>query len=181
MYVNVRAIIEGGDAADPRILIQTRTKPGEGRRCLELPGGRLEEYESMLEGLKREVLEETGLTVTAIEGLDDKLDTDAGETNVECLRPFAVYQTTKGPVDSMGVYFRCRAEGDLLQEGDDTAEIRWIGLAELEELASRQPDAFCWVDRAGVLFYLAHRRQELSAGGSVNDTGWRRGGPANTH
>lgn len=53
MYVNARAIIEQGSDEERMILIQVRNKPHEGRKWLELPGGRVEEFESLVGALKR--------------------------------------------------------------------------------------------------------------------------------
>lgn len=120
MYVNARAIVEHDVGGISMILIQVRNKPYEGGKWLELPGGRVEEFESLVSALKREVVEETGLEVTFIEGINTRLETRSADAKVECLAPFAVYQTLKGPVESMGVYFLCRAEGKLLGVGDET-------------------------------------------------------------
>lgn len=65
-FVNARAIIERVHRNQPEIILQARTKPGE--ESLELPGGRLELFEPILDGLRREVLEETGLTIVEVEG-----------------------------------------------------------------------------------------------------------------
>ena len=154
MHVNVRAIIERETPEGIEIVIQLRNKPVEGGQWIELPGGRLEEYESFLDGLKREVAEETGLRLTRIEGESTKVDSQGNSTNVECLQSFAVYQTTLGPVDSMGAYFRCRAEGELLAAGDDTLGPRWMLVEELDAWLEREPERFSWIDRAGLLYYL---------------------------
>lgn len=154
MFVNARALIERKTGHDIELLIQTRNKPEEEGSCLELPGGRVEEFESLIEALKREVREETGLAVTEIAGLETKIDTRAKDSNVECLQPFAVYQTTLGPVDSMGVYFRCKAQGNLLDSGDGTENIRWVKIEVLADWLAKDETLFSWVDRAGLLFYL---------------------------
>ena len=154
IFVNVRAIIERSTAEGTEIVIQVRNKPHEGGKWIELPGGRVEEFESLISALRREVREETGLELAQIEGLSAKVDTDSGDTNVECLAPFAVYQTTRGPVDSMGVYFRCKAEGQLLAVGDDTECIQWVSVERLAEWLAADPGKFSWVDRAGLLFHL---------------------------
>lgn len=70
MYVNARAIIERETTAGLEIVLQIRNKPQYDERSLELPGGRLEEYESFLDALTREVHEETGLAVTYIEEVE---------------------------------------------------------------------------------------------------------------
>lgn len=153
-YVNARAFIERCINGTTEIVIQTRNKKNE--QALELPGGRLELYEPILEALKREVFEETGLTVVAVEGSETRTDTCGINPHfeVECLRPFAVYQTVRGPVDSTGYYFRCTAEGELLGAGDETTGIRWISVDELAALMADDPLQFSDVDRAGILFYL---------------------------
>lgn len=154
MYVNARAIIEHDVDRISMILIQVRNKPHEGGKWLELPGGRVEEFESLVSALKREVVEETGLEVTFIEGINTRLETRSADANVECLAPFAVYQTLKGPVESMGVYFLCKAEGKLLSVGDETEDIQWMPVLQLAEWMKTSPEKFDWVDRAGLMYYL---------------------------
>ncbi len=154
MHVNVRAIIERETPDGIEVVIQLRNKPVEGGQWIELPGGRLEEYESFLDGLKREVAEETGLRLTRIEGESTKVDSRGELTNVECLQPLAVYQTTLGPVDSMGAYFRCQADGELLAAGDDTLGPRWMPVEQVAAWLEVEPERFSWIDRAGLLYYL---------------------------
>lgn len=162
MFVNARAIIERETPAGVEIVVQIRNKPHEGRKQIELPGGRVNEFESLVEALKREVREETGLELTVINGTETAVETNQVDSNVECLQPFAVYQTTKGPVDSMGVYFRCRAIGTLIATGDETEAIQWAPVQQLAERINTEADTFSWVDRAGLLFYLAQRHNSSS-------------------
>jgi len=157
MYVNARAIIENDIDGTSAILVQMRNKPYEGGQWLELPGGRVDEFESLIGALKREVKEETGLEITSIEGISTRLETDSPATNVECLIPFAVYKTLKGPIDSMGVYFLCRAEGELLKVGDETEDIQWMPVTQVAQWMKTDPEKFDWVDRAGIMFYLRLR------------------------
>lgn len=157
MHVNARALIERTVSSQVELLIQVRNKPYEGSTRLELPGGRVEEFESLVDALRREVREETGLELVQIEGLKTRIVTDWADTNVECLQPFAVYQTLQGPVDSMGVYFRCEAAGELLTAGDETTQMRWVSLPELAVMLEEDPEQFSWVDRAGLAFYLEYR------------------------
>lgn len=157
MHVNARAIIERETSQGCEIVVQIRNKPHEGGKWIELPGGRVEEYESLTHALEREVYEETGLKLIAIEGEDTRVEAASLDTQVECLSPLAVYQTLRGPVDSMGVYFRCKAHGTLLTAGDDTEGAHWIPVVQLRKWLENTPERFSWVDRAGVLFYLSTR------------------------
>lgn len=157
MYVNARAIIEQETDEGIMIVVQVRNKPHEGGKWLELPGGRVEEFESLVSALKREIREETGLEITHIEGISTRMETGSQDANVECLGPFAVYQTLEGPVDSMGVYFLCQATGQLLATGDDTEDIQWLPVQRVVQRMKTNPEKFDWVDRAGLRYYLQHK------------------------
>lgn len=156
MHVNARAIIERETASGTEIVLQTRNKPHEGGTWLELPGGRVEEYESLVAALSREVQEETGLAVTHIEGARGRIEMRGPDSRVECLQPFAAYQTLEGPVDSMGVYFRCQGAGELLPVGHDAFGAQWAPVEQVAAWMEADPARFCWVDRAGLRFYLRH-------------------------
>ncbi|AZN39782.1 NUDIX domain-containing protein [Paenibacillus albus] len=153
--VNSRALIERSINGRMEIVVQTRNKPG-GPQRIELPGGRIEPFESLIKALIREVKEETGLDVTEIEGEDTRIDTVGIDPDfeVECVRPFAMYQTIKGPFDSVGAYFRCKASGELLESGDETKHPRWVDVDQLRRLMSEDPLQFSDVDRAGIMYYL---------------------------
>lgn len=157
-FVNSRAIIEELNNEEIEIVIQTRAKPDSPLK-IELPGGRIEPFESLIQALIREVKEETGLDVFEIEGYDARVDTIGinPEFEVECVRPFAAYQTIKGPIDSVGYYFRCKANGDLLETGDETLDIRWIKISDLNALFHKNPLDFSDVDRAGIKYYLKYQ------------------------
>ncbi len=157
IHVNARAIIERHNATGVEIVLQTRNKSHESAKTTELPGGRLDPYESLLDALKREVKEETGLDVTFIEGHTSRIESTSGDKKVECLRPYAVYQTLEGPVDSMGVYFLCHAEGTLLNVGDETENIMWLPVTQVATMLADNQEQFSWVDQAALKFYLTEK------------------------
>lgn len=130
MYVHARAIIERPGRAGLETLLQTRDKSGQ-RPPLELPGGQVAPLESLIDALRREVREKTGLDLLEIEGEELRLIAAGEQARVECVRPFAAYQTLAGPVASMGLYFRCSAVGQLQPRGDNAKDAQWLDIAEV--------------------------------------------------
>ena len=152
IYVNSRAIIERLNQNKIEVIVQLRTKAGE--MHYEFPGGRIDAYESFFDAVIREVKEETGLDVVRITGRDACICTEEGHTfAMECFAPYVVYQTRQGPVDTMGVYFRCAATGQLLEAGDDTRDIKWVTTEDLRSMLDT-PGMFSDIDRAAALYYL---------------------------
>lgn len=156
MYVNARAIIEREMPKGTEILLQVRYRAGEAR-ALELPGGRLEDFEPILEGLAREVREETGLRVTEILGDTGRTLSSGSGAQVECLVPFFVYQTVAGPVDSTGFFFRCRTEGELTSQGDGAIGHRWVSLVDVARRFQESPQQFDWLTQGALQYYLQWR------------------------
>jgi RimJ/RimL family protein N-acetyltransferase/8-oxo-dGTP pyrophosphatase MutT (NUDIX family) len=159
MYVNARAFVERRGANETEVLVQVRDRPGSGG-VLELPGGTLGEYEPILDGLAREVREETGLEVAEI--LDDVgrvvwhgvLPEGGQGAEYECLRTAFVYQTLRGAIDSIGFFFRCHAEGTLTGQGDLASGHRWLPVSELRRMVETAPQTFSGLSQAALAFYL---------------------------
>lgn len=80
-----------------------------------------------------------------------------GQITVECLKPFCVYQTTQGPVDSIGFYFRCRAEGELLRRGDGSYGHRWVPVKVLAADVAAEPERFSWLTLAVLQHFITCR------------------------
>lgn len=93
-------------------LLLVRRGHDPGRGLWSLPGGRVESDEDDHAAVVRELAEETGLDVipgalvgTVVRG------------------PFTIHD------------YRCRVDGGRLTAGDDAADARWVGTAELTRLA----------------------------------------------
>lgn len=157
-YVNARAIIEREGRGGHEVLLQIRNKPGEAKK-LEFPGGRLEAFESIPDALRREICEETGLTVTRFLSPLHETRGSAPEGDAECLHPSFVYQTLRGPVDSIGFFFRVQAEGKLTGQGDQAERHEWISLHDLRQRFEQRPDDFNWLTRGALTHDL--RLQEI--------------------
>lgn len=87
-----------------------------------LPGGALEVGETLAEGVKREVLEETGLEaepLAMVEVVDRIARDDAGRVQFHYVL----------------VDFLCRVNGGSEACADDAVGLRWAGMDELDEVA----------------------------------------------
>ncbi len=105
--VSVAAVIT--DDHGRALLIQRRDN-----KHWEPPGGVLELAETILDGLRREVAEETGL-------------------DIEPIALTGVYKNM--PRGIVALVFRCRTTGGALAASQEVAAFRWVGLDEIPELA----------------------------------------------
>lgn len=96
------------------------------------------------------------IKVVSIQNEENIVITSAAENkvsfSVESIKPFAAYQTLEGPVDSFGLYFMCEVEGTPLLKGDDTADIHWANIEEIQRLITE--NKFSGVDLPAVLMFL---------------------------
>ena len=110
----VGGIVTGPDGR--LLLIQRGKEPALG--CWSVPGGRVEEDETLIEATMREVLEETGLPVIVGE-LIGTVDRDAPDGSV-----YVIYD------------FACTPAGEVLDvvAGDDADDVGWFTPAEVRAL-----------------------------------------------
>lgn len=140
LYQNPRpatcAVVVDGDQV---MLVRRAVEPRRG--CWDLPGGFLERGEHPVEGLRREMREETGLEIEILEPLGFFLDTypEPGET-------------------TLNFYAIARVVGGRPQPGSDVAEIRWFAR---DALPPDDQIAFA-NNRAALAAWLSGRRHVIS-------------------
>lgn len=126
---NVYALIRNGSGG---VLIQRRWKPQSDPDTLgqwELPGGKWRAGESALDCLNREVLEECGLEVSAVEGRFAR-HTHPGQ-EVETSTPLLLVQMLVGPYTSVLAIYPGFADGQPASRGDGARDACFVDPAEL--------------------------------------------------
>ena len=137
----VAAIIEKIVNNEKYILIQTRQKEdgAETNGMLELPAGKIREYENIFETLRREVKEETGLTITKILGEDNQISNFIKGNEVISYTPYCITQNLSGVYSIILNTFLCEAKGELLTETNESQNIHWIKIKELKKIFKNYP------------------------------------------
>ena len=114
------------------LLVARRAKePAKG--TLDLPGGFADSFETAEEGVAREVLEETGLTVMEARYLFSLPN---------------VYRFSGFDVHTADAFFVCEiADESAISGADDVADLRWVDIADLRPEAFGLHSIRCGVER----------------------------------
>ena len=129
--IGVGAVIISGGRV---LLVRRNTEPLRGE--WSVPGGMLELGETLRDGLRREVLEETGIEVQPGEVLDvfDSIFTDTlGRTQYHYVL----------------IDYLCRPVAGEARAGSDVSDVRWVGAEALPAIGLR--DSLEQVVRKGLL------------------------------
>lgn len=140
----VGGIIEKNINGTDYILIQDRYKDNieTENGLIEIPAGKIREFENIYDCLRREIREETGLEVTYIEGEEEASIYEANGYKVLNYTPFSSSQNLEGTYPIMVQVFICKATGKLKKKSNESLNIRWISLENLKELLVNNKKAF---------------------------------------
>jgi 8-oxo-dGTP diphosphatase len=153
---NVAALVLGEPDLST-VLLQRRDKPGEVvRGRWEVPGGRWRAGESAAEAVRREVEEETGLTVGTISSPTETFEA-APHIGIDVSEPAVVVVGVDGAYPSLHVVIECTARGEPRALSDETAEPTWWPIDGLHEALNDRPDDFVWQSRAILEAWLRRR------------------------
>lgn len=140
----VGGIIEKEHNGDRYILIQERwnnewrNNTKEEMGLIEIPAGKIREFENIYECLKREIKEETGLNVVKIEGEKEAEIVRVNGYEVLNYKPFASSQNLRGSYPIMVQIFICKVEGELLNKSKEAKNMQWISLKDLKEMLNQE-------------------------------------------
>jgi ADP-ribose pyrophosphatase len=140
----VGGIIEKNIDGIDYILIQDRCKDEATLEygLLEIPAGKIREFENIFDCLRREIWEETGLKVINIKGENEAIVLESNGYKVLNYTPFSCSQNIQGTYPIMVQIFICNADGELLNKSNETKNMRWMPLIELKELLENDKSLF---------------------------------------
>lgn len=154
----ISAIVERDTASGKEILIQTRIAKYDKlyQGTIEIPAGRIEAFENVKETIIREVKEETGLDVIKIiPDPSGKIYTTSRNDKSIVFNSYCCQQLLKGNIPWIGFVFVCKVkDGKLRPAEGETKDLRWIKLAELQDIIKNSPDSIFTLQLPVLDFYL---------------------------
>lgn len=137
-------ILEKEIEGEKHILLQDRIKENAPLEAglIEIPAGKIRAFENIYDCLRREIKEETGLDMVSIDGEDRAQIVEANGYRVLSYTPFHSSQNLTGSYPIMVQTFLCQVQGRLLQETNETGNLRWVSLGSLETLLKREEGRF---------------------------------------
>lgn len=136
----IRAIVENSDGSGS-ILLQRRSNPEEAVfGLLELPGGTWRAGEAPGDAISREVLEETGVTLTEVAGITvDNLDS---RRSIATVTPLAVIAGARGAFPAIHVIVVAAGTGTPTPRDGESFDVRWWTIDSVRAVSVDRPEEF---------------------------------------
>ena len=135
----VGAIIEKDINGVKHILVQKRQKNNGENGLIEMPAGKIRDFENIFDALKREVKEETGLKITNIIGEDYQIIKTGSYSTID-FSPFCITQNLAGGYSLILFTFICKGEGKIYKKSDESSDIHWLEADKLRLLFEKYPE-----------------------------------------
>lgn len=161
------AIIEKEINGKIHILLQTRIKKDREHEngLLEIPAGKIREFENIYDCLRREIKEETNLDLTYIKGESNAEIIKQNNYKVLNYNPFCCAQNIGKEYPILVNIFLCKAKGILKSNKAETKNLKWVKITKLIELLKTKKDRFYTMHISTLNKYLNYRKSNKSLGG----------------
>lgn len=142
----VSAIIEKTENNIKYIFLQTRWKPITSPNysgLLEIPAGGIESYEEVVDAIKREVKEETGLDIVKIiDNYNGNIEENINGDKAKVFKPFLCQQmlSSNGGLPWIGFVFRCEVQGTITIDLTEAKDPIWVTIDELKKILLNTPE-----------------------------------------
>lgn len=104
--------------------------------------------------MRREVWEETGLTVTKIYGEELAVETEVAGVATLSFEPFCVTQNLTEAYGIVLNTFLCEAEGEMVESTNETNDVHWARIVEVRELVENYPEKIFFIHLNALKKYL---------------------------
>lgn len=159
----VGGIIERKINGTDHILVQCRCKDDALAEygLIEIPAGKIREFENIYDCLRREVLEETGLIIDKIKDEEHSEFFENGDYKVLNYRPFSCSQNIDGKYPIMVQVFICSAQGEVVNESNESKGLEWITLSTLRNLLENDKSRLYPMHVQTLRHYIQHKASSI--------------------
>ena len=119
----------------------------------------MREYENIFDTLRKEVKEETGLTVSKINGEEHSVYATCRDHDLISFTPFCTTQNMSGGYSLIINTFVCNATGTLLKHSEEARNIRWITIRDLDRILEKSPEMIFPIHLNALKKYVEQERE----------------------